>query len=188
MLKAQQQTFAAKSTRAARFFRVVNIFEAEHMDLDRFDRQLLNLVQQDAGQTAEHLAEQVALSPSAIQRRLRRLREQGVIARDVAIVDPARVGRPTFFVVSLQVERERPELLAQLRAWLAAQDQVQQAFYVTGEADFVLVIAAHDTETYDALMARLVSENPNVKRFTTNVALGVVKRGLAIPIPLDADD
>jgi Lrp/AsnC family transcriptional regulator, leucine-responsive regulatory protein len=109
-----------------------------------------------------------------------------VIVRDAAIVDPGQVGRPTLFVVSLQVERERPELLAQLRAWLAAQEHVQQAFYVTGEADFVIVITFPDTETYDALMSRLVSENPNVKRFTTNVALSVVKRGLTIPIPLDS--
>ncbi|HJR72982.1 MAG TPA: Lrp/AsnC family transcriptional regulator [Luteimonas sp.] len=154
------------------------------MNLDRFDRQLLNLVQEDAGRTAEQLAEQVALSPSAIQRRLRRMREEGVIVRQTAIVDPQRVGRPTFFIVSLQVERERPELLSQLRKWLAAQEHVQQAFYVTGEADFILVVAAPDTETYDALMGRLVAENPNVSKFITNVALGVVKRGLSVPIPL----
>lgn len=153
------------------------------MNLDRFDRQLLNLVQEDAGLTAEQLAERVALSPSAIQRRLRRMREEGVIVRQTAIVDPQRVGRPTFFIVSLQVERERPELLSQLRKWLAAQEHVQQAFYVTGEADFVLVVAAPDTETYDALMGRLVAENPNVSKFITNVALGVVKRGLSVPIP-----
>jgi Lrp/AsnC family transcriptional regulator, leucine-responsive regulatory protein len=156
------------------------------MELDRFDRQLLNLLQEDAGQTAERLAEQVGLSPSAIQRRIRRMRAEGVIVRDAAIVDPGHVGRPTLFLVSLQVERERPELLAQLRAWLAAQEHVQQAFYVTGEADFVVVITAPDTETYDALMSRMVSENPNVKRFTTNVALSVVKRGLTIPIPVDS--
>lgn len=158
------------------------------MNLDRFDRQLLNLVQEDAGRTAEQLAEQVALSPSAIQRRLRRMREEGVIVRQTAIVDPQRVGRPTFFIVSLQVERERPELLSQLRKWLAAQEHVQQAFYVTGEADFVLVVSAPDTETYDALMGRLVAENPNVSKFITNVALGVVKRGLSVPIPLQDEE
>ena len=157
------------------------------MELDRFDRQLLNLVQADAGQTAEQLADQVPLSPSAIQRRLRRLREQGVIVSDVAIVDPRKVGRPTSFIVSLQVERERPDLLAQLRAWLAAQESIQQAFYVSGEADFVLVITAPDTETYDALMARMVTENPNVTRFNTNVALSVLKRGLTIPVLMDVD-
>lgn len=158
------------------------------MKLDRFDRQLLNLVQHDAGQTAERLAEQVALSPSAIQRRLRRLREAGVILREAAVLDPRLVGKPTFFVVSLQVERERPELLAQLRRWLSAQDQVQQAFYVTGEADFVLVVTAPDTEDFDALMARMVGDNPNIRRFTTNVALSLVKRGLGIPVALGEDD
>jgi Lrp/AsnC family transcriptional regulator, leucine-responsive regulatory protein len=155
------------------------------MHLDSFDRQLLNLVQEDAGLTADQLAGRVALSSSAIQRRLRRLRDEGVIVRDTAIVDPRKVGRPTFFIVSLKVERERPELLAQLRKWLSAQDHIQQVFYVTGEADFILVITAPDTETYDELMSRLVGENPNVRRFTTNVALSVVKRGLTIPVPLE---
>lgn len=155
------------------------------MELDRFDRQLLNLVQEDAGQTAEQLSARVALSPSAIQRRLRRMREQGVILRDAAIVDPKKAGPMALFIVSLQVERERPELLARLREWLAVQEYVQQAFYVTGEADFVLLISTPDTETYDALMSRMIGEHPNIKRFTTNVALNTIKRGLAIPIPLD---
>jgi Lrp/AsnC family leucine-responsive transcriptional regulator len=158
------------------------------MELDEFDRQLLNLIQADAGQTAERLAEQVPLSSSAIQRRLRRLREEGVVVRYTAVLDAAKVGRPTFFVVSVQVERERPELLGQFRTWLAAQEQVQQAFYVTGETDFVLVITAPDTETYDQLTSRMVSENPNVKRFTTNVALSIVKTGLTIPIPMRSGD
>ena len=158
------------------------------MQLDRYDRQLLNLVQEDAAQTTEQLAAQVPLSPSAIQRRLRRLREHGAIAREIAVVDARKVGRSTTFIVSVQVERERPEMLAQLRAWFGAQPHVQQAFYVTGEADFVLVVTAPDTETYDALMARLVGENPNVKRFTTHVALSVLKRGLTVPVPLDDDE
>jgi Lrp/AsnC family leucine-responsive transcriptional regulator len=153
------------------------------MELDQFDRQLLNLVQEDSGQTAEQLAELVPLSASAIQRRLRRLREDGVITRYAAVLDPAKVGRPTLFVVSVQVERERPELLGQFRSWLATQVHVQQAFYVTGEADFVLVITAPDTEAYDRFMSHMVSENPNVKRFTTYVTLSVVKTGLTIPVP-----
>lgn len=153
------------------------------MELDLFDRRLLALVQENAGLTAEQLAEHVPLSISAIQRRIRRMREQGVILKDVAICDPKKLGRPTFFIVSLQVERERPELLAELKRWLSAEQQVQQVYYVTGEADFVLVVTAPDTESYDDLMSRLVARNANVRRFTTNVALGVVKRGLAIAMP-----
>jgi DNA-binding Lrp family transcriptional regulator len=153
------------------------------MELDRFDRHLLRLVQEDAARTTEQLAAQVALSPSAVQRRLRRLREAGVIVREIAVVDPRRVGRSTLFLASIQVESERPEPMARLRDWLAAEPLVQQAFYVTGEADFVLVVCAPDAEAYDAFMARLVEANPNVRRFETQVALNVLKRGLAVPIP-----
>ncbi|MFZ6653902.1 Lrp/AsnC family transcriptional regulator [Undibacterium sp. TJN19] len=158
------------------------------MQLDKFDRQLLNLVQQDASMAAEGLAEQVPLSPSAIQRRLRRLREQGVIVRDVAMLDPVQIGQPNFFIVSLEVEREHPELLEQLRAWLARHEQIQQAFYVTGAADFVIIVTAPDMAAFDTLMSALMKDNPNVKRFTTNVCLGLVKRGLHIPVPLDGGD
>jgi Lrp/AsnC family leucine-responsive transcriptional regulator len=158
------------------------------MILDRFDRQLLSLVQDDSAQTAERLAEQVGLSASAVQRRLKRLREEGVIVRDAAVVDPRKVGRPTYFVVSVQVEGERPELLAQLREWLAARDQIQQIFYVTGDVDFVLIVTAPDTESYEALMARMIAEHPNVRRFTTSVVLSVAKQGLKIPIPADPGD
>lgn len=152
------------------------------MELDSLDRHLLQLVQADSSRTAEQLAEIVPLSPSAIQRRLRCLKEEGVILRDVSVVDPAKVGKPTFFIVTLEVERERPELLIGLKRWLAEEPHIQQVFYVTGEADFILVVTAADTETYDQLMSRLVSENSNVRRFTTNVALGIVKRGLNIAI------
>jgi len=158
------------------------------MKLDAFDRQLLNLVQEDSGQTAERLAERVALSPSAIQRRLRRLREDGVIVRDIAVVDPQKIGRPTFFIAGLTVEREKPDLLAQLRRWLVREESIQQVFYVTGDVDFVLVVTAPDAESYNAFMSRLMNENPNVKRFTTNVVLGLNKRGLAIPVSLTGDD
>jgi Lrp/AsnC family transcriptional regulator, leucine-responsive regulatory protein len=102
------------------------------------------------------------------------------------VLDARRVGPLTSFVVAVQVERETPELLAELRTWPAAQAQVQQAFYVTGEADFVLIVTAPDTAAYDALMSRMVTDNPNVKRFTTQVALNIVKRGLTLPVPAAA--
>lgn len=152
-------------------------------DLDRFDRKLLTLVQRDAGQTADALAEQVGLSASAVLRRLKRLRETGVILAEIAVVDPLKTGKPNFFLAALEIERERPELIARLRQWMAAEEQIQQVYYVTGTADFVLVVVAPDVGAYDALMSRLMADNPNVRRFTTNVALGVGKRGLFVPIP-----
>lgn len=155
------------------------------MDLDRFDRLLLTLLQEDAGQTAERLADRVGLSPSAIQRRIRRLRDQGVIVRETAIVDPRQVGSPALFIVALQVARERPEMLSHLRDALAKESNVQQIFYVTGEADFILVVVARSPGEFDEYMSALVRAHPNIKRFTTNVVLNTVKQGLSLPVPID---
>ena len=151
--------------------------------LDRFDRELLAIMQKDAELTTTELGEKVGLSSSAVQRRLKRLRSEGVITSYVAVVDPAKIGHPSFFVVGLEVDRERPEILARLRAWFAAEDAVQQVYYVTGAWDFVIIVTADNVQAYDALVTRLLAENPNVRRFTTNVALGVHKRTSLIPIP-----
>ncbi len=153
-----------------------------HNSLDSFDRRILDIVQRDGDLTAEALGERVGLSASAALRRLRRLKTDGTIAATVAVVDPAAVGKPTFFIVALEIERERAELLARLRRWFADEDQIQQVYYVTGSADFVLIVTAPDVDSYDALMSRMIAENANVRRFTTNVVLGPGKRGLFVPV------
>lgn len=139
-------------------------------------------MQTEAAATAQQLAETVGLSASAVARRLKRLKDEGVIRAHVAVVDPAKVGQPDHFIVALEIERERPEMLARLRRWLAEEDLVLQVYYVTGSADFMLIVAAPDIQSYDALMSRLMAENTNVRRFQTHVVLGIGKRGLAVPI------
>lgn len=158
-----------------------------HHKLDSFDRHILDIVQRDGELTADAIGDRVGLSESATSRRLRRLKADGVIAATVAVVDPAAVGKPTVFIVALEVERERPELLARLRRWFTDEDQVQQVYYVTGSADFVLIVTAPDVDSYDALMARMIADNSNVRRFTTNVVLGLGKRGLFVPVLTEAD-
>lgn len=150
------------------------------MELDRFDMQILDLMQQDAGVTASDLASLVPLSASAIQRRVR---QEGVIEKDISVVDPARLGNPITCLVSVALTSERPELAEQFRKWVKASPAVQQVYYVTGDTDYVLVLTAPSTAAFEATMARMVAENPNVKRFNTNVVLNTLKRSLAIPVP-----
>jgi DNA-binding Lrp family transcriptional regulator len=111
-----------------------------------------------------------------------RLREDGVIVAEVALIDPRSVDQRLTVITDLEVERERPELLASLRQWIAAEPAIQQAWYVTGDGDYVLVVSARDVDDYDALMQRLIAANANVKRFRTRVALDTLKRGLAVPV------
>lgn len=151
-------------------------------DLDHIDRKLLRLLQENARLPAEKIGTAIGLSPSAVQRRISRLRENGAIAAEVAVLDAKAVGFPLSMIVDVEVERERPELLAEFKRWIAREDAIQEAWYVTGDCDFVLVVAARNVEDYDALMQRLVSENRNIRRFRTRVALGTLKRGATLPL------
>ena len=151
-------------------------------NLDRLDRRLLARLQDNAALTNEALAELVGLSPSAVQRRVRRLESVGVIERRVAVLNPAAVGQPTMFVVSIEVERERPDLVDRLRDWFRTEPAVQQAYYVTGSGDYILLVLTPDIQAFDGLMSEMMAANPNVRRFTTNVVMSTIKRGLAVPI------
>jgi Lrp/AsnC family transcriptional regulator, leucine-responsive regulatory protein len=152
------------------------------LDLDDLDRRILACLQEDARRSAEVIGAGVGLSASAVQRRIARLREGGVITAEVAIVDPKSLGRSLTLIVDIEVERERPELIAVLKRWIAEEPTIQEAWDVTGESDFVLVVTARDIEEYDALMRKLVHENTNIRRFRTRVALDTLKRGCRVPV------
>lgn len=150
--------------------------------LDKIDRRILAIVQKDARRPAELIGADVGLSASAVQRRIARMRDEGVITAEVAVVDPMSVGHPLTMIVDVEVERERPELLASLKQWIAAQSFIQEAWYVTGAGDYVLIVIARDVDDFEASMQRMIAENANVRRFHTRVALSTLKRGLLVPM------
>ena len=152
------------------------------IELDKIDRRILTMLQKDARRPAELIGEEVGLSASAVQRRIVRMRDEGVILAEVAVVDPKRAGRPLTMIVDVEVERERPELLASLKQWIASEACIQEAWYVTGAGDYVLVVVARDVEDFEALMQRMVSDNANIRRFQTRVALSTLKRGVLVPL------
>ena len=151
-------------------------------ELDEFDLGILGILQRDNATPQREIGEAVNLSAPAVQRRIKRMEETGVIAANVAVVDPDKAGRPITIVVEIAVESERVDLLDGVKASFAAAPEVQQCYYVTGEADFVLVVTVASMGEYEALTRRLFFANPNIKRFRTLVAMDRVKVGLTIPL------
>lgn len=154
--------------------------DAASESLDKFDRAILDLVQRDNTMALRLMAEQVNLSTAAVQRRIKRMEERGVITGNVAIVDPTAVGRPITIIVEVMAERTSIKALEAMKAHFAV-PEVQQCYYVTGEVDFVLVLTVASMQEYQALAQRLFAENANVTWFKTIVALDRVKVGLDVP-------
>ena len=150
------------------------------MELDGFDRKILALLQKDSRTSQRDISEAVHLSASAVNRRIAALEAAGVIQRNVAIVDPAKVGRPITIIVDVSLENERLDLLDAARRRFVACPAVQQVYYVTSEVDFVLVLNVADMAEYDQLTRELFFAEANVKSFRTMVAMERSKVSLAV--------
>ena len=149
--------------------------------LDKLDRPLLVCLQADNLQTAERLAEQVGRSPSAIARRLRRLRATGVIAADVSLISEEAAGNPLSAVVQIQLERHAPHEVDAVRRRLAASPNVQLCLNLAGAFDILILVVARDMDAYNELAGRLL-EQPGVRRFETTFVKNRVKATLAVPL------
>lgn len=150
--------------------------------IDKFDKAILNLVQENNRLTTETISEQVGLSPAAVQRRLKTLREKGVIAADVAVISQDAVGKPMTFIVQISLERERIDLFDDFKKRMRNNPQVQQCYYVTGTSDFIVILTAADMAEYEVFTQKFFFDDSNIKSFCTSVVLSRVKTGQTIDL------
>jgi Lrp/AsnC family transcriptional regulator, leucine-responsive regulatory protein len=152
--------------------------------MDSFDVKILNIIQQDNRLPAEKIAGHVGLSPSAVQRRLKRLREEGIIEADVAIISPEAIGRTLTAIVGVIIDKERPLSLAltEFKHLMLDTPEVMQCYDVTGEADFIVIITAKDMREYELISRKLFMENPNVRRYKTSLVVRRIKSGMMVPL------
>ncbi|AJA65505.1 MULTISPECIES: Lrp/AsnC family transcriptional regulator [Bradyrhizobium] len=158
------------------------------MQYDRIDARILEIVQKNNRLTSETIGELAGLSATACQRRLKRLRCEGIIESDVSIVSPKAVGRPIQMLVLVTLERERSDIIDKFKKAIKSSVDVVNGFYVTGEADFVLYITARTMEDYEQFTRRFFYENADIKGFKTMVIMDRVKAGFAIPIDVPTED
>jgi len=139
----------------------------ETVILDEFDHRLLKLVRSNNLTPARVLAEKVGLSESAVSRRLRRLREEGIIVADVAVVDRGRLEKALTMHVLVEMEREGTAVLDALIRKLQARPEVHGLWYTTGHVDFILYVVVPDMEAYDIFTRQALNDDARVRNFTT---------------------
>ncbi|WP_187271652.1 Lrp/AsnC family transcriptional regulator [Massilia arenae] len=150
--------------------------------LDKFDLAILDLLQRDNTVSQREIAKTVNLSAPAVQRRIQRLRESGVIQAELAILDANRLGRPLLLTVSVRVHDEHPQRTEGMRQRIMAEPAVQQCYMITGETDFLLMISAATMLDFEDIAQRLFGGDDNVQRFQTSVALRCLKTGSYVPL------
>ena len=151
------------------------------ISLDGTDRRILNLLQQDCALTNQELAGRVHVSAPTCLRRVRRLVEEGVIERQIAIVSPETLATGLTAIVEVTLERQSAELLEQFEQHLNEETAVQQCYRVSAGPDFVLVVYVADMTAYHAFAHRVLSAHANVRNVRSFFSVRRSKFAPSIP-------
>lgn len=150
--------------------------------LDELDKRILQQMQQDASLTNHELAQRVHASAPTCMRRVKRLIEEGVIARQVAILAPEKVGAGLTAIVEITLDHQATERLIEFEQRVALEPAVQQCYRVSPGPDFILIIQVADMTAYHALAHQLFATQRNIRnvrsffsilrsKFETRIAL-----------------
>ncbi|NCI77023.1 Lrp/AsnC family transcriptional regulator [Acinetobacter kanungonis] len=150
------------------------------MVLDKFDFLLLKLLQRDCLIPLRELAEAVHLSTASIQRRIQKLRENGYIVKNVAVLDPDKLNQVITVIVEVRLNKTHITDLEAIKESFS-RSEIQQCYYVTGEADFMLVLLVPSMKRFQEICDELFHNNSNVEWFKTTVVLDRVKVSLNVP-------
>lgn len=143
-------------------------------ELDRIDRRILNLLQDNNQITNQELADKIGLSPPPCLRRVRKLRQEQIIIDDVAIIDPQKVGHSLVFT-SVTLEQHREDLLSNFERKMQECDEVMQCYFISGHVDYILLVSVSDMNHYYEFSRKVLASEPNIKTYHSNFCLNRVK-------------
>jgi Lrp/AsnC family transcriptional regulator len=152
--------------------------------MDRTDRNILAILQQDASLPVAEVASQVNLSQTPCWRRIQRLERDGVIARRVALVDPEAVGLGLSVFVEIEAADHSPEWLHRFADAVLTLPEVMEVYRMAGDVDYLLRVAVGSMADFDDFYRRLIAAIP-CKNVTSRFAMERVKFTTAYPISLE---
>jgi Lrp/AsnC family leucine-responsive transcriptional regulator len=152
------------------------------IELDRVDRKILALLQDNAHLTYQQIAEAVALSPSPCLRRIKRLEQAGVIKQYVALLDPQKLGLGLLAYVNVKLEKRGEKTLATFRGAVQSWPEVVACYAMTGEMDYLLRVHTADLEHFTRLVMHKLMTRPEVLDVRSSFALERVKDTTALPM------
>ncbi|WP_188054282.1 MULTISPECIES: Lrp/AsnC family transcriptional regulator [unclassified Sphingosinithalassobacter] len=151
--------------------------------LDRYERRILELLQEDATLSNADLAERIGLSQTPCWRRVQRLRESGVIRQQVALVDRRKVGLNAQVFAQVKLNTHGRQHLDEFAAAIQTFPEVLEAYVLMGSVDFLLRVVAADIEAYERFFFEKLSQVAGIQEINSIVALSEIKSTTALPLP-----
>ncbi|WP_303919493.1 Lrp/AsnC family transcriptional regulator [Draconibacterium sediminis] len=150
--------------------------------VDILDYKILEILQENNLIPQRDIGDAIGLSAPAVQRRIKKMRESGIIEKDVSIINRDMLGNTITIIVEVFLDSEKLEHILTIKNEFSVVAEIQQCYYVTGESDFFLVMVVSSMKEYEELSKKLFIDNSNIKRFRTIVSMGIDKTSLKIPL------
>jgi Lrp/AsnC family transcriptional regulator len=151
-------------------------------ELDRFDRDILALLQEDASRSAAEIGARIGLSQSPCWRRIRALTTGGFIRRTVALLDRQRLGLDVLVFAMVKLNAHGRRSLPAFAEAIQQHPEVQECFTLMGEMDFLLRIVTRDIHAYERFFFETLSQLPGVQEVHSNIAMSEMKSTTALPL------
>lgn len=152
------------------------------MKIDSIDKQILTILQQDAQITNVELAKKIGISPPSMLERVKRLEKSGIIKRYVAIVDPMKVSKGVFAMVSVSLSAHQLSSVDQFTKNIKKLDEILECYHVAGEEDFILKVAVSSIEEYEKFILSKLTKINGVNKINTRFVLSTTKYNTKIKI------
>jgi Lrp/AsnC family transcriptional regulator len=133
---------------------------ATEKDLDRFDREILRLIAGDASLSLAEIAGRVGLTPTPCWKRIRRMEQDGIILRRVALLDPAKVGLPVSVFVEIETADHSSDWLTRFAKVIEQTPEIVDAWRMSGDVDYLLHVVVRDIAAYDTFYRNLIAAVP----------------------------
>ena len=151
--------------------------------MDRFDRRILQVLQEDGRISNQDLAERIGLSPSPCLRRVRALEEAGVIIGYRALVDPRALGLSLMALIHISMDEHTPERFSQLEAAIREIPEIVECLLITGQAaDYQLKVVVRDMDAYQDLLLNRITGIKGVTGVHSSMVVRRVVDRTALPV------
>jgi len=151
-------------------------------DFDNHDIQILQALQTDSSISTADLAERVGLSLSPCWRRIKRLRELGVIEKDVALLNRKSLGLEIDAVANITLRNQHQDDRAMLENWARARPEIMECLSISGERDYLLRILVTDLAAYEHFLTSELLNLPCISSASTSFVLREIKKTTALPL------
>lgn len=152
------------------------------MPIDDKDRALLKQLQIDASQSTDRLAKSVGVSKTAAWNRVQRLYSDGIIKRQVVVLDAEKVGLRETFFISIKTNQHNEQWLLKFNAVINRYPEIVEAHRLSGETDYLLKVQVSSTREFDNLYKKIVSD-VDLYSVTSNLSMQVLKQNTPLPLP-----